>query len=159
MPSLKGKVAPAKPVTDEFLPPPGGGPQAVTGGLAARTTMAQRFALLPPVVGLFVLWLQVYVFWLLIRLTGALERMLSHTMPVKSMQSTWVLLLVPAVGQTLHAFGVLLAFDEPLLWTFQLVITVVNLVVMASMLILFWNAAQAYEEAMAHPVELLPPED
>ena len=104
-------------------------------------------------VGLLAIFTELYVLWLLIELVAAIELMVSHSMPVERLRTLWkadfacslVLSLLPLFG----ALGVAIVLAGGL----------AKLALLLAMLYQFWQAAKAYEEALAHPVEVLPPED
>lgn len=104
-------------------------------------------------VGLLATFIELYVLWLLIELVAAIELMVSHSMPVESLRTLWkadfacslVLSLLPLFGAL--GFAIVLAGG------------LAKLALLLAMLYQFWQAAKGYEEALAHPVELLPPGD
>ena len=98
----------------------------------------------------------VYVLYLLIGLVAAVEQMVSHRMPVEQLRLGWKIWTVCVV------FGSLLGF--PLFLITLAAILAVSCALAAFvasiyLLVQFRNAANAYEEAMAHPIEFLPPEE
>lgn len=86
-----------------------------------------------------------YALWMLIQTVKAMELIVSHSMPGETLSVVWrayllctILVYVPFLSGicALVALGCKIAL---VYW--------------------FWRAAKAYEEAMAHPIEILPPEE
>ena len=102
---------------------------------------------------------QLYTLYLLIELVAAVERMVSHTMPVENLRLTWKFCAV-CTAILLVLQGAQLFWRKPdLCAMLVLLFSLSSFVSFLFLLYNFWRAAKAYEEAMTHPVEFLPPEE
>lgn len=109
--------------------------------------------------GMLVMCVELYVVWLLVKLVGALEKIVSHSLRAAPLYTLWQADLIC----TVVAYGMSLTTFLPVVGMVAAVVfgaaALAAFVVMIAMLYQFWQAVKAYEEALAHPIELLPPED
>ena len=109
--------------------------------------------------GPLVMCAELYVVWLLVKLVGALEKIVSHSLRAAPLYTLWqasAVCTIVAYGMSQTTFLPVVGGVAAMLFG---VATLVELVITIAMLYQFWQAARGYEEALAHPVELLPPEE
>ena len=86
-----------------------------------------------------------YALWMLIQTVRAMELIVSHSMPVEALSAVWRAFLLCTI----------LAYI-PFLFT---ICALVAFGCKIALVYWFWQAHKAYEEAIAHPIEFLPPEE
>lgn len=97
---------------------------------------------------LFAAFAEFYTLWLLIRTVAALEQIVSHRMPVDTLSIVWRAYLLCSI--VLHI---------PLSTFLTVACAIITFGCKIAYLYWIWQAAKAYQEAMAHPIEFLPPEE
>lgn len=88
---------------------------------------------------------ELYTLWMLIQTVRAIEAIVSHSMPADTLSAVWracLLCTILTYIPFLTAICALVAFGCKI-----------------ALIYWFWQAAKAYEEAMAHPIKILPPEE
>lgn len=138
------------------------GPLKVMIGLSAVTwctKLVGGLGILGNALALMETFAHVYALYLLIELVAAIEMMISHAMPVAALRNYYKTWSVSIILSAIFGAAMLL----PLFATVAALITgicaLIAFVASICLVVQFWNAAKAYEEAMAHPIEILPPEE
>lgn len=109
--------------------------------------------------GMLVMCAELYVVWLLVKLMGALEKIVSHSLRSAPLYTLWqasAVCTVVAYGMSLTTFLPVVGGVAAMMFG---VAALAAFVITIAMLYQFWQAVKGYEEALAHPVELLPPGD
>lgn len=138
------------------------GPLKVLIGLSAAVwcmRLAGGLGILGGAVSLMETCVQVYVLYLLIELVAAVEITVSHAMPVASLRLGWKIWTACVLVGRLLGLSLPLPLLVPLTSVLVAACALTAFAASIYLLVQFWNAAKAYEEAMAHPLEFLPPEE
>ena len=110
-------------------------------------------------IGLMTTCVEIYAIYLLINLVDAVGKIVSHQMPVENLRLLW------KVNVTCTVAALVIQTMQSLWWNlglqglFTLSLSLISFFSLVFTLYNFWQAHKAYEEAMAHPIEFLPPEE
>ena len=101
----------------------------------------------------------IYTLYLLIELVAAVEMMVSHAMPVANLRLGWKIWTICVLAGSILGLAVYLPFLAVFTGLVAAALALIGFITSIYLMVQFWQAAKAYEEAMAHPVEILPPEE
>lgn len=138
------------------------GPLKVLIGLSAVVWCMQLvggLGILGGAVSLMETCVHVYVLYLLIELVAAVEMMLSSPLPVANLRLGWKIFTFCIVAGQILSLTVRFPSLHSVLVLFGSAIALCSFIVSVYLMVYWWRTAKAYEFAVAHPVEILPPEE